>query len=133
MDTVSAMNQVMTLLRQELLQRDRNARKADARTVGSAEVAVNKSHSESNHSNLGLLAQVDELKSHGVSDTDSLIRYVVESLLSREFGHTMRNDPEFQLMVDEVHHALVDSPYIRSLFQQSEAGDSLAAGKNAVE
>jgi hypothetical protein len=111
MDTVSAMNQVLGLLRQELTQRDRTGRRADTRTNirhGDA--------SQTGHTGSDLLTQIAKLKGHGVSDTNSLIRYVVESLLSQEFGHAMRNDPEFQRMVDEVHHALIESESVRSLF-----------------
>ncbi|WP_277183815.1 hypothetical protein [Caballeronia sp. BR00000012568055] len=111
MDTVSAMNQVLGLLRQELIQRDRAGRNADAR-AGLRHTEASKT----GNAKSTLLTQIAELKGHGISDTDSAIRYVVESLLGQEFGHAMRNDPEFQRMVDEVHHALLESESARSLF-----------------
>jgi hypothetical protein len=44
----------------------------------------------------------------------AVVRLLVESLLARELGHALLNDPRFQSVVDDVVAALEESPVLRA-------------------
>ncbi|WP_250516352.1 hypothetical protein [Caballeronia sp. INDeC2] len=56
-----------------------------------------------------LLHKIAELKRLDIVDQRQLNRMVVELVLDREFGHALRNDPQFQQMVDDVTTTLTGS------------------------
>ncbi|WP_143328122.1 hypothetical protein [Caballeronia pedi] len=102
------MNQALAMLRQQLISSERHAVR-DNRTKA-ANKSSELSHADANAEDAAaLLHKVNELKGPDGLDQRQLNRMVVELVLDREFGRALRNDPQFQQMVDDVSTALTGS------------------------
>jgi hypothetical protein len=105
MDSVSALNRMLALVRQQLATRE-------SAGTGSARQrkAASEGHSRrpSTGDALTLSQQIETLKRDGLLEDHALLRAAVEFILDREFGQSLRNEPEFQQMIDEVSIMLED-------------------------
>jgi hypothetical protein len=108
MDSVSTLDQVVALLRQQLAERTRPSDRAAPHKDVSARPSCPE---QSSRRALETLTEcIAALRTSGVDDPERLSRTVVEWLLAREFGASVVNDPEFQQMVDEVSESVRDDP-----------------------
>jgi hypothetical protein len=108
MDSVSTLNQVMGLLRQQLAERNRSTDRA----LQHKDAANRASRPDPNSPGTRetLAARVETLRAGGIDESKQLSRSVIEWLLAREFGTSVINDPEFQQMVDQANEAILDDP-----------------------
>ncbi|KAK47815.1 hypothetical protein BG58_40965 [Caballeronia jiangsuensis] len=108
MDPVSTLNQALAMLRQQLTSTERHSVR-DNRTKAASK-SSDLPHADTNAEDVvALLHKVDELKRLDMVDQRQLNRMVVELVLDREFGRALRNDPQFQQMVDDVTTTLTGS------------------------
>ncbi|MEZ0604644.1 hypothetical protein ACAX43_21160 [Paraburkholderia sp. IW21] len=105
MDSVSTLNQVMGLLRQQLAERNRSTERASPQK--DASTRVSRPDPDSPGTREMLAARVGTLRTGGIGDPARLSRSVIEWLLAREFGASIINDPEFQQMVDQVNESIL--------------------------
>ncbi|KVO19546.1 hypothetical protein WL02_17095 [Burkholderia ubonensis] len=108
MDPVSTLNQVLALLRQQVLDRTRRpasqlASRGPVR--GGARVAARAAGLD-----LRTLLQerIDALHAAGIDDVTQLSRAVIDVVLRHEFGATLGNEPEFQEMVEWVRKGVME-------------------------
>ncbi|OXI87193.1 hypothetical protein CFB40_16085 [Burkholderia sp. AU31652] len=108
MDPVSTLNQVLALLRQQVIDRTRRQMSGEASrapTHGNAPAAARVAGSD-----LGALLRerIDALRTAGVDDQALLERIAINVVLRHEFGATLGNEPEFQEMVEWVWKGMTD-------------------------
>ncbi|KVC83871.1 hypothetical protein [Burkholderia ubonensis] len=108
MDPVSTLNQVLALLRQQVLDRTRRpasqlASRGPVR--GGARVAARAAGLD-----LRTLLQerIAPLLTAGFDDDAQLSRAVIDVVLRHEFGETLGNEPEFQEMVEWVRKGVME-------------------------
>ncbi|KVZ40778.1 hypothetical protein [Burkholderia ubonensis] len=108
MDPVSTLNQVLALLRQQVLDRTRRpasqlASRGPVR--GGARVAARAAGLD-----LRTLLQerIAPLLTAGFDDDAQLSRAVIDVVLRHEFGATLGNEPEFQEMVEWVRKGVME-------------------------
>lgn len=115
MDSISTLNQVMLLLRQQLAEKSQRQERVPVRreTPGpSARFATQQD--EVGQTKINIRAQINTLRLAGVTDERQLFRVAIEGMLLREFGDEVGNDPAFQQMGDWVCACLEEKPETRS-------------------
>jgi hypothetical protein len=116
MDSISTLNQVMLLLRQQLAEKSQRREQVPARREASGPPArVTTQQDEVSQTQNAIRAQIDTLRLAGVTDERQLFRVAIEGLLLREFGTEVGNDPAFQQMGDWVCACLEEKPETRSM------------------
>jgi hypothetical protein len=117
-DSVARMNQVMLLLRQQLLSRaGRDKTKPSLRAAGGAKATGHGARSERGSLSRVVSLRLDTLRNAGVTNPQLLKRAFVEQLLVSGFGDQMMNDAKFQEMVDEVLSTLQHDPELAELLR----------------
>ncbi|OJA48980.1 hypothetical protein [Burkholderia ubonensis] len=108
MDPVSTLNQVLALLRQQVLDRTRRpasqlASRGPVR--GGARVVARAAGLDLRTL---LLERIAPLLTAGFDDDAQLSRAVIDVVLRHEFGATLGNEPEFQEMVEWVRKGVME-------------------------
>ncbi|GAB5096231.1 hypothetical protein [Caballeronia sp. HLA56] len=122
MDSVSTLNQVMALLRQQARGHDRTPSGACPLSGEPSDPSSPFAHPGAKDVGSTLKEKLATLQASGVTDAHTLTRFAVETVLDQAFGQSLRNDPRFQAMVDVVHLALMDHENSRALFERLLAG-----------
>ena len=113
-DSVSRLNQVVQLLRQQLLSRAGKERPAGAaQAAASAAQGARASRSSKKDLSKVLSARLATLRNAGVSNQHLLKRAFIEQILVSGLGEHLINEARFQEMVDEV---------LKTLTQDRELG-----------
>ncbi|WP_338638611.1 hypothetical protein [Burkholderia pyrrocinia] len=100
MDPVSTINQVLALLRQQIV--DRTRRPASRQAGPKAVRDGNQVDARAAGADLRTLLQkrIGALHAAGIDDATRLSRAVIDVALRYEFGPRLANEPEFQEMVE---------------------------------
>lgn len=118
MDAVSTLNQALALLRQQLTKANRISPKDGSRKEAAQSNGGTPGSNERGESGISVLKQIVELKELGHLDAHQTTRLIVELVLDNEFPQALRNDPQFQQMVDDVTAGLLDDEDTRILLQK---------------
>ncbi|MDR6411325.1 hypothetical protein [Paraburkholderia terricola] len=116
MDPISALNQAMLLLREQLAEKSpRNERSSgrQARAVSPPTTSVSRDVSVED----AIRKQVKALRASGIEDEGQLFRVAIGILLQREFGAGLGNDPAFQQMGDWVCACLQEQEHTRRMLR----------------
>ena len=115
-DSVSRLNQVVLLLRQQLLSRA-GREKSNAGPSAAVQVpGVRAPRSEKKDLHKMVSARLGQLRRAGVDNQTLLKRAFIEQILISGLGAHLVNEAKFQEMVDEV---------LKTLMQDKELGDLL--------
>lgn len=117
-DSISRLNHVMLLLRQQLASRLGHAK--GAADGGAASKATGYRSAQSGKRDLQqVMAQrLGVLRAAGVSNTQVLKRAVIEQVLISGFGEHLVNEPKFQEMVDSVLQTLMQDTEMSELLER---------------
>ncbi len=113
MDSVSKLNQVVLLLRQQLLERASGARPAGATRAAARQSNLINPSAVGDGSDP--LARLVTVRKAGVTDGRILSRLLIEQILSMELGSQSINDAGFQCVVDQVMSSLRSDPVLSEL------------------
>jgi hypothetical protein len=119
MDSISTLNQVMLLLRQQLAEKSQRQERVPLRRETSPPPSRSATQQDdAGHAKKTIRAQIDTLRLAGVTDERQLFRVAIEGMLLREFGDEVGNDPAFQQMGDWVCTCLEEKPETRSALRR---------------
>ncbi|RQR52925.1 hypothetical protein DIE19_27425 [Burkholderia sp. Bp9126] len=122
MDPVSTLNQVLALLRQQVVDRTRRqASGATSRAPAREGVPVAARVADADL-RTRLHDRIDALRTAGVDDEARLARAVIDVVLRHEFGATLGNEPEFQEMVEWVRKGMMDDEHTSALLSDMMRG-----------
>jgi hypothetical protein len=129
MDPVSTLNQVLALLRQQVVDRTQRqvggeASRAPARDSGPATART----TDSDLRTL-LRERIDALRTVGVDDEVQPARIAIETVLRHEFGSTLGNEPEFQEMAEWVWKGMMGDEHTSVLLSDVMRGLGYRSGK----
>ncbi len=114
-DSVSRLNQVVLLLRQQLMSR---AGKEKSSVAPSARLRGGRaSRSGKKDLNKVVSARLDTLRNAGIQNTLLLKRAFIEQILISGLGDHLVNEARFQELVDEVLKTLVQDPELGLLLE----------------
>ncbi|EDT39140.1 hypothetical protein [Burkholderia ambifaria] len=106
MDPVSTLNQVLALLRQQVVDRTRRqVNAADSQASARDTVAARAAGSDFG---ARLHERIDALRTAGIDDEARLARAAIEVVLRHEFDATLANELEFQEMVEWVRKGMME-------------------------
>lgn len=112
-DPVSRLNQVVLLLRQQLLSRAGKEKSGVGQATGGRVSDARASRSSRQDLNKVISARMDTLRNAGVQSDHLLKRAFIEQILVSGLGDHLVNEAKFQEMVDEV---------LKTLTQDQELG-----------
>ncbi|MBN3817444.1 hypothetical protein G3N57_12865 [Paraburkholderia sp. Se-20369] len=129
MDPVSTLNQVLALLRQQVVDRTRhqvNVAVGQAPVRDGAPVAARAAGLDLRTL---LRDRIDALRTAGIDDEAQLARAAIDVVLRHEFGATLGNEPEFQEMVAWVWKGTMDDERTSALLGDVMRGLGHRSGK----
>jgi hypothetical protein len=105
-DSVSGLNQVVLLLRQQLLSRAGKEKPSIGQSAASGVHGARASRSTKKDLNKVISARLDTLRNSGVKSSHLLKRAFIEQILISGLGDHLVNEARFQEMVDDVLNTL---------------------------
>lgn len=118
MESISRVDQVLVLLRQQLAARSgKPAQSAQPNSIGAAQASVGQPLLEV------LIRRLAELRAKGLTDRSALTRLLIEQMLTAQVGEHLLNDGSFQRVVDDVQQALEADADLRESLEELLAAD----------
>lgn len=114
MEPISRVDQVLILLRQQL------AGRATTRPNGGSPAPTGQAQRSGGALPLQDLVarRLTELRAAGLKNRDSLVRLLLEEMLTAQFGSQLVNDAAFQQVISEVQAALEGDDELRLMMEQ---------------
>lgn len=116
-DSVSRLNQVVLLLRQQLLSRAGKEKAGAAPSTAARARGGRAARSEKRDLDKVVSARLDTLRNAGIENTHLLKRAFIEQILISGLGDHLVNEARFQELVDEVLKTLVQDPELGLLLE----------------
>ena len=129
MDPVSTLNQVLALLRQQVIDRTRRQVSGEASRAPTRDNAPATARTIDSDLSKLLRERIDALRTAGVDDQAQLARIAIDVVLRHEFGATLGNEPEFQEMVEWVWLGMTDDVQTSALLGDVMRGLGHRPGK----
>ncbi|HEF5875102.1 TPA: hypothetical protein SAY52_005794 [Burkholderia cenocepacia] len=128
MDPVSTLNQVLALLRQQVVDRTRRQVGGEARALARDSAPATARTADSDLRTL-LRERIDALRIAGVDDEAQLACMAIDTVLRHEFGATLGNEPEFQEMTEWVWKGMMGDEHTSALLSDVMRGLGYRSGK----